>query len=176
MSCVHTQTHTFIKIVRVYVCVERIHLHNLILKMYDCLPCIFSHVQNRPIYYQISIWYVVWYDRKHWPKYNIFQSTIYSPSSLSLTYRINILTTILANHYEFFSDSFSPLTRRLNFNQQSQKCCGNRLFSSISTGHSSDASKKTSLSKQEQQRRKILNASLSHVHKYDGQKKQSRKV
>lgn len=61
---------------------------------------------------------------------------------------------------------FSPLTRRLNFNQQSQKCCGNRLLSSISTEHSSNASTKSSLSKQEQHRRKILNASLTHVHEY----------
>ena len=58
------------------------------------------------------------------------------------TYQIIILTTV---QYwliivKFSSDRFSPLTRLLHFNQQSLKCCGNRLFSSIFTEHSSDAS------------------------------------
>ena len=59
VSCVHAQTHTFYKNVCDYVYVRRIRLHNQLLKMYDCKPCIFCDTQNRPIHYQILIWYVV---------------------------------------------------------------------------------------------------------------------
>lgn len=61
---------------------------------------------------------------------------------------------------------FPQFVKRLNGHRTQLRCCDDRLFSSSSTEANESNISPSSLSKEDQHRRQILNASLMHVHQY----------